>query len=279
MDFKKFWKETFAGFILKNILLSIAIFVALAWGTLLFIDYYTHHGESQMVPDLRGSYVEEAEMLLSKKGLSVQVVDSVYISGKKLGTIVEQTPSPNSLVKSNRPIYVIINSRQVKMVPLPEVNDVSYRQADAILNAIGLTVSNVEYQPSEYKDLVIDVKYRGRSIAAGTRLPEKSAVVLVVGSGLSDDMVLVPSLKGMNIDTGRDSVVRAMLVVGATSYDVTPSGNENKYVIYRQSPAAGRSVPAGTRIDLWLSKDKSLLDKTFDEDSNGGDGNSEEEFF
>jgi beta-lactam-binding protein with PASTA domain len=83
----------------------------------------------------------------------------------------------------------------------------------------------------------------------------------------------------MNIDTGRDSVVRAMLVVGATSYDVTPSGNENKYVIYRQSPAAGRSVPAGTRIDLWLSKDKSLLDKTFDEDSNGGDGNSEEEFF
>jgi eukaryotic-like serine/threonine-protein kinase len=279
MDFKKFWKETFAGFILKNILLAVIIFVGLAWGTLLFIDFYTHHGESQVVPDLRGSYIEEAEVLLANKGLTVQIVDSVYISGKKLGTIVEQTPSPNSLVKSNRPIYVIINSRQVKMIPLPEVNDVSYRQADAILNAIGLSVSNVEYQPSEYKDLVIEVKYHGRSITAGTRLPEKSAVVLVVGSGLSDDLVSVPSLKGMNIETGRDSVVRAMLVVGATNYDVNPSGDENKYVIYRQKPAAGKSVPAGTRIDLWLSKDKSLLDKVFEEDTEGENTDSEEEFF
>lgn len=192
---------------------------------------------------------------------------------------MEQTPSANSLVKSNRSIYVIINARHVKMIPLPEVNDVSYRQADAILNAIGLSVSNVEYQPSEYKDLVIDVKYHGRSITAGTRLPQKSAVVLVVGSGISGESVEVPALKGNNFDTGKELVVGSMLVVGSIDYDVTPSGDDDKYVIYRQRPAAGKMVPAGTRIDIWLSKDKSLLDKVFEEDNEDATNESEEVFF
>ncbi len=278
MDFKKFWKESFAGFIFKNLLLALIIFVGLAWGTLLVIDYYTHHGEAELVPDLRGSYVEEAEIQLEKKGLYVKVVDSVYVSGKKLGTIIEQTPAPNSLVKRNRPIYLIINSRQVKMIPLPEVNDVSYRQADAILNAIGITVASVEYQPSEYKDLVIDVKYHGKSITAGTRLPEKSQLVLVVGSGFGDQQVVVPALKGMSLENGRQTAIGSTLVLGAFEYDENPSGDDNEYVIYRQRPGAGKQVPAGTRIDVWLSKDKSLLDKVFDED-NTDENNTEEVFF
>ena len=111
MDFKKFWKESFAGFVLKRILLAITIFVALAWITLLIVDQYTRHGEFEVVPDLRGMYVEEAQLLLSNQDLHPQVIDSVYVRNKKLGTIIEQTPVPNSTVKKNRPIYIIINSR------------------------------------------------------------------------------------------------------------------------------------------------------------------------
>ena len=169
MDFKKFWKESFAGFVLKRILLAITIFVALAWITLLIVDQYTRHGEFEVVPDLRGMYVEEAQLLLSNQDLYPQVIDSVYVRNKKLGTIIEQTPVPNSTVKKNRPIYIIINSRQVRKIPVPDVTDVSFRQADAMLKAIGLNVSGVDYKPSEYKDLVIDIKYRGRSIEPGMR--------------------------------------------------------------------------------------------------------------
>ena len=122
--------------------------------------------EAEIIPDLKGSYVEEAEVMLAKQGLFPQVIDSVYVRDKKLGTIIEQIPPANSTIKRNRPVYLIINSRQIRQVPLPDVNDVSYRQADAMLKSIGLNVSNVEYTPSEYKDLVIDVKYRGRSITS-----------------------------------------------------------------------------------------------------------------
>ena len=278
MDFKKFWKESLGGFILKRILLAIAIFVTLAWITLIAIDYYTHHGEVETVPDLSGLYVEEAESMVQNHGLYAQVIDSVFVRGKKLGTIIEQIPAANSTVKSNRPIYLIINSKQVRKIPLPDVNDVSYRQADAMLKALGLNVSSVEYSPSEYKDLVIAVKFRGRSIVAGTRVPEGSSLVLVVGSGLGEDGSIVPMIKGLSLEDGRQEALTGAMVIGATEYDVEPNGNEDQYVIYRQRPAAGKSVPAGTRIDVWLSKDKAMLNKTFEEDEEI-QAESEEEFF
>lgn len=278
MDLKNFWKNSLGGFILKRLLLAIVIFVALVWVTIALIDVYTHHGESETVPDLRGLYVEEADLLLNNHGLHSVVIDSVFVRDKKLGTIIEQIPAVNSTVKRNRPIYLIINSRQVRMIPVPDVNDVSFRQADAMLKSIGLNVSSVEYSPSEYKDLVIAIKYRGRNISSGMRVPEGSSLVLVVGSGLGGEELPVPGIKGMSLEAGTEEALNGSMVIGAVEYDVEPSGNEDKYVIYRQRPAEGKSVPAGTRIDVWLSKDKSMLNKVFEEDE-AVDKQENEEFF
>lgn len=278
MDLKDFWKNSLGGFILKRLLLAIVIFVALVWVTIALIDVYTHHGESETVPDLRGLYVEEADLLLNNHGLYSVVIDSVFVRDKKLGTIIEQIPAVNSTVKRNRPIYLIINSRQVRMIPVPDVNDVSFRQADAMLKSIGLNVSSVEYSPSEYKDLVIAIKYRGRNISSGMRVPEGSSLVLVVGSGLGGEELPVPGIKGMSLEAGTEEALNGSMVIGAVEYDVEPSGNEDKYVIYRQRPAEGKSVPAGTRIDVWLSKDKSMLNKVFEEDE-AVDKQENEEFF
>lgn len=277
MDLKKFWKETFGGFVLKKLLIAIGIFVALAWITLICLDFYTHHGESELVPDLRGSYVEEAEVMLSNQGLYPQVIDSVYVRDKKLGTIIEQIPAAGSSVKRNRAIYLIINSRQVRQVPLPDVNDVSFRQADAMLKAVGLNVSSVEYTPSEYKDLVTDIKYRGRSILPGTRIPEGSSVVLVVGSGLGEGQSSVPALKGLNLEAARQEALSSAFVIGAIDYDKTPAGNEADYFIYRQRPAAGKSLAPGSRIDIWLTTDKSRLNEVFEEDKEPTE--TDEQFF
>ena len=164
------------------------------------------------------------------------------------------------------------------MIPVPDVNDVSFRQADAMLKSIGLNVSSVEYSPSEYKDLVIAIKYRGRNISSGMRVPEGSSLVLVVGSGLGGEELPVPGIKGMSLEAGTEEALNGSMVIGAVEYDVEPSGNEDKYVIYRQRPSEGKLVPAGTRIDVWLSKDKSMLNKVFEEDE-AVDRQENEEFF
>ncbi|OIP84977.1 MAG: hypothetical protein AUK44_00830 [Porphyromonadaceae bacterium CG2_30_38_12] len=277
MDFKKFWKESLGGFILKHLLLAAGMLLVLSWGILYLIDIYTQHGKTEHVPDLRGMYVEEAQLMLSNHSLYTEIIDSVYVKDKKLGTIIEQIPAANSNVKRNRPVYIIVNSRQLRRVPLPEVNDVSYRQADAMLRAIGIHVSNVVYTPSEYKDLVIDVTYGGQSIAPGYRIPEGSYVSLVVGSGTPGEDILVPLLKSLALEDARQQVLTDSMVIGAIDYDVPPRGNEASYFVYRQRPAAGKMVPAGTRIDIWLTRDKAMLEKTFEEDKK--DSQTDEQFF
>ena len=82
----------------------------------------------------------------------------------------------------------------------------------------------------------------------------------------------------MSLEAGTEEALNGSMVIGAVEYDVEPSGNEDKYVIYRQRPGEGKLVPAGTRIDVWLSKDKSMLNKVFEEDE-AVDKQENEEFF
>jgi beta-lactam-binding protein with PASTA domain len=213
---------------------------------------------------------------LSAKGLYPQVIDSVNVRNKKLGTIVDQIPPANSSVKSNRLIFLIINSRKVHQVVLPEIDDVSYRQADAMLQSVGLSVASVVYAPSDYKDLVISVKFHGNTVYPGTRIPEGSALILVVGNGKGITENKVPALKGIRLDEAIDEINSASFSLGSIIYDVPPSGDEDSYIIYRQHPAAGSYLPEGGSIDVYLSKDKSRVNEVFEEDKKQ---ETDEQFF
>lgn len=275
MTQKKFWKESFVGLVIKNVLIAGIISLVLIWVTFKFIDKYTEHGITEIVPDLRGAYFEEAEILLKSQKLYPQIIDSIYSREKPLGTIVEQIPAPGSTIKHNRPIYLIVNSRNVKKVPLPTVLDFSSRQTSAMIHAIGINVDSIQYVPSEYKDLVIDITYKGESVTSGHLIPEGESVVLIVGSGLGEEEITVPNLRGFTIEQARSEIIFSKFILGATHYDDKGKGKEEDYIIYRQSPVHGKTVSSGTRIDLWLSTDRSLLDKAIDNNLD----NQEEEFF
>jgi beta-lactam-binding protein with PASTA domain len=276
MEFKKFWKESLPGFILKRILLALLIVVVLAWTTLILIDFYTRHGESVPVPDLRGLYVEEADNILNNNDLYSLVIDSVYVRDKALGTIIDQIPQAGSSVKKNRSIFLIVNKKQFRKIPLPDVNDISYRQADALLKSLGLRISNVIYSPSEFKDLVIDVLYNGRSIEPGTRLNEGSSLVLMVGSGVGSNVAQVPSLVGLTLAQAKELSIASSFVIGGVNYDETPGSNESKFLIYKQQPLGGQGEPVGSRIDVWLTRDQEIINESIQNQNNG---NEEETFF
>jgi len=255
MEKKSFLNNTLFGYALKNILIAIAVFIGIVWISLILIDFYTNHGESHKVPDLKGVSIEKATDILDRLDLRAEVIDSVYVREKKLGTIIEQNPVEGSIVKPGRPIYLVINSRSVRLIALPVVTDISNRQAEATLTSIGITVSSIQYAPSDYKDLVLDVKYRGQSVMAGTKIPEGSSVVLIVGNGYGAASTVVPLVKGMNLTAAMDIISASSFSVGGVIYDIEPNGDEDSYLIYEQRPAAGDSVSSGATIDVWLSKD------------------------
>lgn len=274
MDIKTFFNDTKAGFILKNLLIALAIGIAILLILLSFLKRYTEHGIEVEVPNVMGMYIEEANTLLAHEGLQLEVIDSTYSKKVPLGTIVEQTPVANSHCKHGRPIYVIINSKTVRQVPLPDLHDISYRQAEATLRSLNLGVGNCIYEPSEYRDLVLDVRKGGKSLQPGERLDEGSLVTLVIGKGRSNAKVDVPNIIGRSLTGARSTLLSKYLTLGMIAYDEDPTPETaSLYVVYKQEPAAGTVLYEGSRVDLYLTTD---IEKAISSQTQGGD---DDEFF
>ena len=171
MNIKTIFQFLKSKFFWKNILLAIGIFLALFIFVLIMLRFITRHGEEVVVPDLRGMYLEEAEVALQNSGITFEVIDSVYLRSKGKGEITEQSPMPDTKVKKGRKIYVTVNSKSKKQVTVPEMRDVSYRQAKATLEALGFEVE-ITYKSSEFDNLVMDVKHSDISLAAGAHLED-----------------------------------------------------------------------------------------------------------
>ena len=167
----------------KNILLSIFVTIALFLGLKWWLNDYTRHGQSVIVPDVKGLSIEEASTFFHNSNLRFEVVDSVYNKGTQPGAIVETMPTAGTKVKEFKNVYVTINANTSRASIIPDVKDQSYRQAIAKLNAAGFKDVQVKYKPEAYKDLVLGLEYKGRSINAGERLPLDSRLVLLVSDG------------------------------------------------------------------------------------------------
>lgn len=243
-------------FVVTNILIAAGVAVVLFVSVVIWLRRYTLHGKEVTIPQVTGMTQEEAEIVLRGSGLYLVVVDSTYSDKAPLGTVVEQTPPALSHAKPDRPVYVVMNARTKQLIPLPELHDVSYRQAEATLRSIGLRVAKVEYEPSLYPDNVLDVRAGGMSLNEGTRLPEGSGVTLVVGRRQGNSMVSVPSLLGMSLAQARSTLLKMGLTIGAYQYDVEPTPETlERYIIYQQSPTEGATLQEGSTVNIRLTTD------------------------
>ena len=118
---KTIWNFLKSRFLWLNILAAIVLVAVVCFVVFLRLDVYTRHGEAVEVPNLTGLYVEEAELLLKDSNLSYEIIDSVYIRSRRGGEIAEQAPAAGTKVKKNRKIYITVNSKQRKMVMVPNL--------------------------------------------------------------------------------------------------------------------------------------------------------------
>ncbi len=260
MDFKKIWKESSVMFVVKQLALAGVAAVILAWAALMMLDSYTNHGDVVTVPDLTGKYTEEAAVYLDKANMHYQVVDSMYDRSKPFGTVIEQTPPVGSTIKRWSTVYLIINSKGLRQAMVPVVRDLSYRQAEAMLKSSGFVIDSVVYTPSEYNNLVLDLRYAGASVEPGMQLPEESALTLVVGAAATENVpVMVPDLVGLSSEQARLRIMAAQFIVGMVEYDVPVEDNEAEYVVYSQTPQPGTWETSGKSVNLKLTLDKAKL--------------------
>lgn len=178
-----------------NILLMFAVLVLVIFGTLNWLDKYTRHNEVVVVPDVKGLTMEDAASFFENNGLRYNIIDSVFSKDVAPGTIVELKPIAGAKVKEGRIVFITLNALSSQMETIPDVEDMSFRQAYALLRARGFESVEIEYVPGDFKDLVIAVELRGRVLKSGEKVPLISPLILKVSNG--EDEVLPEDSLGL----------------------------------------------------------------------------------
>ena len=200
MTIKEFFSFKTNKFFWLNIVAMIVVMVVMIFGVLKWLDIHTHHGESVVVPDVKGMTVEEATKMFRNHGLVYVISDTKYVKDKAAGIILELKPGAGEKVKEGRTVYLTVNTLDVPLRAIPDVADnSSLRQAQAKLLNAGFKLNQVQLVNGE-KDWVYGVKYQGRQLAAGEKIPLGASLTLMVGDG-SGDMSEEEDSVDVSVDT------------------------------------------------------------------------------
>ncbi|SIR36140.1 PASTA domain-containing protein [Maribacter ulvicola] len=172
--------------------LALLVLVILIFTVLSYLNSTTNHGEFVEVPDFSKKSVMEMRKSIEEVGLRYEVLDSAnYNPDYPRFSIIEQNPSAGSKVKENRKIYFTVNPSGYKKVSVPKIIQVTKRNASSMLKAVGLDVQRVTYVDELGKDMVYRIKYKGKDIKPGDKLPKTSKIELVCGNGSITERAII----------------------------------------------------------------------------------------
>jgi len=255
-------KAALENFYVKNVLYAFAGVVILLLLAIIALNIFTRHGRTYPVPNLSGLTVEQAMEMVDRGDLRLEVADSVYIDTRARGVIVDQNPKPNTEVKSKRRIFLTINAVIPVMVPMPNLIDLSNRQAKAMLEQQGLRIARLSYAPDIAANSVLSQKIKGVTVMAGTKVPRGSKVELVLGLG-SNPQTGVPLLIGQSTEEAQSRIYESSLNVGEVKYDesVKTYIDSLNAKVYNQYPGAtsSPSYTFGSRVSIWLTINNSRI--------------------
>ncbi len=164
--------------------LALVVSVVLVLLALRWLNSSTHHGEFVEVPDFAKMSVMDMRKAVEDAGLRYEVLDSAnYNPDYPRFSIIEQDPKAGSKVKEDRKIYFTVNPSGYKKVTIPNIIQVTQRNASSMLKAVGLDVQRVTYIDELGKDMVYYIKFKGKNINPGQKLPKTSKIELVCGNG------------------------------------------------------------------------------------------------
>ncbi len=181
LQFFKFLKSKlfFIQLGLALVVTALLVFLLLAW-----LKGTTNHGEYVEVPNFAKMSVADMRKAVENADLRYEVLDSAnYNPDFPRFSIIDQNPKAGTKVKQNRKVYFTVNPSGYKKVTVPNVVQVTQRNASSMLRAVGLEIERTTYIDQIGKDMVYYIKFKGKQISPGDKLPKMSKVELVCGNG------------------------------------------------------------------------------------------------
>ena len=249
--------------VLRNLILA---FLILIFGTAIIMQLlrvYTRHNQNLSVPDFAGLTLTDAHLVAGERDLKVEVFDSVYLTDHEKGTVVDQHPGAGFRVKKNRTIFLTLNAINPAKVVIPDLVDLTFKQASAKLESFGLKVGHISYEPNIAISVVLAQRKSGRELVPGDSVIKGSSVDLVLVKGLSNEQASIPNLVGLSLAEAKITASERFLSVGAAVHDhtIVTDDDESVAIIFKQKPepAPGTKLPLGSAIDVWLTLDSTKI--------------------
>lgn len=238
----------------KHLGIAVILTIFLIWLSLRLLDLFTMHGKFITVPDFKGVSVEELDNFSDDHDLKYVIIDSVYDLSLKKGTIALQDPAANSKVKKNRTVYLTVVSSTTEKVKMPNLIDLTLRQAIAMLESFGLRAGSLKYVPDIARNAVLRQRYKGKDISEGSIVDKGSRIDLILGIGNSSDKTSVPNLFGKSQAQATSLLQDASLNIGSEIFE---DGNDTTTArVYRQDPPANASSVLGQTVNLRYKSSK-----------------------
>lgn len=188
MTVKEFYQRITGRYLWGNLLAMLLTLVVVIVGVFIFLNFYTHHGETIAVPDLRGQRTEVAMRKLEALGMRGEVVDTGYNPRELADVILDQDLEPGYQVKVNRLIRLTVNAASPRPVTLPDIADnCSLREAKMRLEILGFRLTPIRRIRGDL-DWVYAVEARGKEVRKGDKLNVNIPLTLVVGDGAEDEV-------------------------------------------------------------------------------------------
>ncbi len=259
-----FFRFLFSKAFLINLLLALLLLSGGLYATLQYLDDYTLHGKTVNVPNLVNLHLSELEdSLLKEDNFSTLINDSLYVKGKKAGIVLEQNPTTETTVKRGRKIYLTVTASEPPKVSMPKLVDMSLRQATSLLETFGLKLGELIYTPNFCKGCVLEQQIEGKEVEVGERVEKETAIDLVIGQGLGDELTTVPYLMEFTVDMAEELLKSKSLNLGSPLFDETVLTAEDSAnaKVYRQDPFYSEepSVRMGSAVDIFLTLDTNRI--------------------
>lgn len=241
-----------------HLLIIISIIVILVFGFLQLLGIITKHGEYHTVPAVTNQLTADAVRLLESRGFEVVIQDSVYLDTLRPGIVIKQFPEPNSTVKVNRIVMLTVNRVTLPMVDMPTLQGKSKNYALEILKRSHLKLGDTTYRADFMMGSVLEQIFNGTQIPPGAKIPWGSKIDLVIGGGLSEVELPVPSLVGLTYGEAKMVLSENGIMIGAVIADPGVSDSANAFV-YKQNPPKLTEdrrviyIRSGQLMDVWIS--------------------------
>jgi len=279
---KAFFRFLISKLFLINLALVILVGFMIPYCSLGALEDFTNNDSEDYqrnyiaVPNFIGVHMDKIDDFIGSKDLNYVINDSVYSDNAPAGSVISQDPDPHietaddtipSFVKPGRRIYLTVVKKAGEYKVLPDLLSVnnSKKLAKVKLEMLGFKV-NLEPKPHKDDGRVLELKYKGKKIEAGTKLLKGSVIDVIYGSRGGGKPVNLPMLVGETAFNAQQLLALSGLESEVLYENALTAEDSLSFVVFSQSPhprsVVKGVVPSGTLVTIMARKHVVVSDTT-----------------